>query len=273
MDAVQYLRGPKGTWVKLKLIHENETEPFEVELKRTTIYLHSVARKVMLDEYGYIQIKSFQETTAKDVAEAFAGLQKTMTQNKKTMKGLILDLRNNPGGLLDQAIKVTDLFIEKGAIVSTKGRADSQVEVNYAKKEGTLPYVPMAILINDGTASASEIVAGALQDHLRATLIGTQTFGKGSVQTIVDLDDGSGLKMTIARYYTPKDRPIQNLGNQPDIFVSYFNYRPDEEYYRSEQSLERSLDTVELNKNRPKKPKRSSRRKKIVFWIRNLRLR
>lgn len=257
VDAVQNLRGPKGSTVDLKLIHEGETEPFDVTIKRTTIYLQSVSHKLLLKQYGYIQIKSFQENTEQDVADAFESMQKDLAKKDKNMRGLVLDLRNNPGGLLDQAIRVTDLFIEKGVIVSTKGRTDTQIEVNYAKKEGTLPYIPMVVLINDGTASASEIVAGALQDHLRATLVGTPSFGKGSVQTIIDLDDGSGLKMTVARYYTPKDRPIQNLGNSPDLYVSNYNYRPEDEFFRREQDLQGSIETLEIN------DKRESRKKGI----------
>ncbi|MCB0272425.1 MAG: S41 family peptidase [Bdellovibrionales bacterium] len=254
IDAVQKLRGPNGSTVKLKLIHETETESFDVELRRTTIYIKSVSHKVLLNEYGYIQVKSFQENTDRDVENAFYKLKKDIEQKKRTMKGLILDLRNNPGGLLDQAVKVTDLFVDHGIIVSTKGRSGTQVDVSYAKKEGTLPELPMVTLINDGTASASEIVAGALQDHLRSTLIGTPSFGKGSVQTIIDLEDGSGLKMTVARYYTPSDRPIQNMGNQPDLYVSYFNYRPEDEYFRRESDLEGSIDTVEIdNKSHKRK--------------------
>jgi len=255
MDAINKMRGPRGTSIKLKLSHEGEVDTFEVNLKRATFYERSVTSEVFFNEFGYIQIRSFQESTTKDVAKAFSKLRRKFKKKKTLMKGLILDLRNNPGGLLDQAVKVSDLFLDRGAIVSTKGRSADSVEIKYAKKEGTLAHMPMVVLINEGTASASEIVAGALQDHLRATLIGTRSFGKGSVQTIVDLDDGSGLKMTVARYYTPNDRPIQNVGNEPDIYVSYFNYRPGDDLVPREQDLEGNLDTVSLKKDKVSKQK------------------
>jgi carboxyl-terminal processing protease len=165
----------------------------------------------------YARISSFQENTAEELS---ALIQKN---NPQKMTGMILDLRDNPGGLLDQAVAVTDLFIESGIIVSTIGRDKNRVEREFARKRGTLAPFPVVVLINGGSASASEIVAGALQDHERALLVGTTSFGKGSVQTLLSLPDGSGLKLTVARYYTPKDRSIQARGIRPDIIVSEKN--------------------------------------------------
>lgn len=215
VELVKLIRGKKGSEVKMILQHANEDKPYEVTLKRKTIKIKSVQFEKLEHDLGYIQIKSFQEKTDREVRKAFLQLDK-----KENLKGLVLDLRNNPGGLLSQAQLVSDLFLESGVIVSTKGKNGAFVETLHAKKEGTLRFVPIIVLINGGTASAAEIVAGALQDHKRAVLLGTPSFGKGSVQTIIDLEDGSGLKLTVARYYTPKGRAIQAVGDFPDVYVS-----------------------------------------------------
>jgi carboxyl-terminal processing protease len=162
-------------------------------------------------------VKSFQDRTDRGLKKA---LDDARTALKGDVKGLVLDLRNNPGGLLDQAVRVADRFLVSGVIVTTEGRHKKNVEVERAKDRDTEPVYPMIALVNRGTASASEIVAGALQDHGRAVIMGTQTFGKGSVQTVVELEDGSGLKLTIAKYYTPKHRSIQELGIAPDVVVA-----------------------------------------------------
>ena len=161
----------------------------------------------------YARISSFQENTGEELEEL-------LTKNAKNLKGMVLDLRDNPGGLLDQAVAVSDLFLESGIIVSTVGRDRNKVEREFARKRGTFSNFPMVVLINGGSASASEIVAGALQDHERALIVGTTSFGKGSVQTLLSLPDGSGLKLTVARYYTPKDRSIQAKGITPDVYVT-----------------------------------------------------
>lgn len=218
METVKHVRGARGTMVRLLLLHKDETKPYEITLKREIMHIQSVEYKMLNDDLGYIQLKSFQEKTDQEVRRAFMKLQ-GMTKSGK-LKGLVLDLRNDPGGLLDQAVAVADLFLDEGVIVSTRGRDNALQSEARAQVSDTLPYTPMITLINEGTASAAEIVAGALQDLGRSPLLGTPSFGKGSVQNIIDLEDGSALKITIARYYTPKGRPIQNLGNQPDIFVS-----------------------------------------------------
>ncbi|MEZ4704754.1 MAG: S41 family peptidase [Bdellovibrionota bacterium] len=215
MEVVKLIRGKAGTELRMKLRHMDQEDPYEVTLKRKTIKLKSVASREY-DNIGYIQVKGFQEKTDEEVRKAF----EKMDGKDQKLRGLILDLRNNPGGLLTQAQDVSDLFLSEGAIVSTKGKDGAFEEVLTAQKEGTLRFVPMIILINEGTASAAEIVAGALQDHKRAVLLGTPSFGKGSVQTIIDLEDGSGLKLTVARYYTPLGKAIQGVGDQPDVYVS-----------------------------------------------------
>lgn len=218
VEAVKQVRGARGTMVKIMFQHKDEPKPFEVLLKREIMHIKSVEYKMLKNDIGYIQIKSFQEKTDQEVGRAFNKLQAQTKTNK--LNGLVLDLRNDPGGLLDQAVAVTDLFVSDGVIVSTRGRDNVLQSEARAQSEGTLPYVPMVTLINEGTASAAEIVAGALQDLGRSPLLGTPSFGKGSVQNIIDLEDGSALKITIARYFTPKGRPIQNVGNQPDMYVS-----------------------------------------------------
>ncbi|MFH1090167.1 MAG: S41 family peptidase, partial [Pseudomonadota bacterium] len=195
MDAVKKLRGPKGSEVTISIHREGWRELMECILVRDVIPLTSVKSKRYERGYGYVRITNFQANTTKDISTAvdeFSG---------SGLDGLILDLRNNPGGLLDQAIKVSDLFLNSGVIVSTRGRLQDQTVEYKAHSNGTEYTFPMIVLVNDGSASASEIVAGALQDHKRALILGTQTFGKGSVQTIIPMADGAGLRLTTARYY------------------------------------------------------------------------
>jgi carboxyl-terminal processing protease len=167
--------------------------------------------------YAYVRVKAFQERTDRGLRRA---LDDVRTALRGEIRGLVLDLRNNPGGLLDQAVRVADAFLVSGVIVSTEGRGRRNVEVERAREKDTEPGYPILVIVNRGTASASEIVAGALQDHGRAVILGTPTFGKGSVQTIIDLEDGSGLKLTVARYYTPRHRSIQEAGIAPDLLVA-----------------------------------------------------
>jgi carboxyl-terminal processing protease len=213
-DAVDRMRGEPGSLMKLTIIRKDVKEPVKFKLIREIIKVKSVRGQMLEDTTLYARISSFQENTAEELS---ALIQKN---NPQKLAGMILDLRDNPGGLLDQAVAVTDLFIESGIIVSTIGRDKNRVEREFARKRGTLSPFPVVVLINGGSASASEIVAGALQDHERALLVGTTSFGKGSVQTLLSLPDGSGLKLTVARYYTPKDRSIQARGIRPDIIVS-----------------------------------------------------
>ncbi|MFH1262685.1 MAG: S41 family peptidase [Pseudomonadota bacterium] len=218
LEAVKKLKGPQGSKVTIQLQHKDATEAYEVTLTREKIGIKSVSSELLEPGYGYLRIKSFQEKTDRELTRHLERIEKET--GKKELKGIILDLRNNPGGLLEQAIRVADVFLESGVIVSTMGRKGAFQEVKMAHKEGTWKPVPMITLVNVGSASASEIVAGALQDHKRSVILGDQTFGKGSVQTIIDLEDGSALKVTIARYYTPNGRSIQAQGITPDIEVS-----------------------------------------------------
>jgi len=193
MDAVKRMRGPKGTKVTLTIMREGFDKPKEFTLVRDTIQVKSVRFRSMDQGYGYIRIAQFQEKTDDDLVKALKALKE---ENGGELRGLVLDLRNDPGGLLDQAVKVADHFIEDGLIVYTEGRErESRMQFS-ARKLGTEPNYPMVVLINSGSASASEIVAGALQDHKRAVVMGTQSFGKGSVQTIIPLSDESGLRLT-----------------------------------------------------------------------------
>ena len=216
-DAVKRMRGEKGSKVVLTIMREGFDKPKEFPLIRDIIQVRSVRFHLMADGYGYVRIAQFQEKTDEDLTKAL----KTMREEyKNELKGLILDMRNDPGGLLDQAVRVADHFTPEGQmIVYTEGREkDSKMQFT-AKRGGKEANYPIVVLINSGSASASEIVAGALQDHKRAIILGTQSFGKWSVQTIIPLSDDSGIRLTTARYFTPKGRSIQAKGITPDIVV------------------------------------------------------
>lgn len=214
MDAVRKLRGPKGSKVTIGILREGSPEPMDVTLVRETIEVHSVRSKDLGDGVFYVRLTSFQEKTSKDLEQALERAQKAGDTS------LVLDLRNDPGGLLNQAVAVSDMFLDKGQlIVYTQGRIKNQDLRFTAEHSNGLPKWPMVILVNGGSASASEIVAGALQDWKRAVLVGTKTFGKGSVQTVIPLSDGSGLRLTTAKYFTPSGRSIHGIGITPDIVV------------------------------------------------------
>ncbi|HVN63932.1 MAG TPA: S41 family peptidase, partial [Candidatus Binataceae bacterium] len=215
-DAVKRMRGPKGTKIKLTIHRQGVPELFNVTLERDVIQIQSVKTKTLKDGYDYLRVTTFQENTQDSVDKALSEFSK---KNHGHIKGLVLDLRDNPGGLLNQAIKVSDDFLDGGLIVYTQGRNESQQQKYFSHKKSDFVDFPMVVLVNGGSASASEIVAGALQDQKRAVLVGTQTFGKGSVQTILPLDDRSALRLTTARYYTPAGRSIQAVGITPDIDV------------------------------------------------------
>ncbi len=215
MEAVKKLRGPKGTKVTISVFREGWTELQEFTIVRDLIPLQSIKSKMLDPDYAYVRITNFQAKTTRDLDDALKAL-----ADKNKIKGLILDLRNNPGGLLDQAVRVSDLFLRKGVIVSTKGRIAEQNEEYSAHPTGDLFDYPMIVLVNEGTASASEIVAGALQGNKRALILGAQTFGKGSVQTIIPMPDGAGIRLTTALYYTPDGTSIQAKGITPDIVVA-----------------------------------------------------
>ncbi len=214
-EAVKKMRGEPGTTVEITIFRKGAKGPLEFKLLRDVIPLDSVRSLTVKPGYGYIWITNFRENTSTEVADALKKLEK----ENAPLKGLILDLRDNPGGLLDQAVKVSDIFLESGTIVSIKGRDASQAEVYSAHADSGAGKYPIVLLINGGSASASEIVAGALQDNHRALLLGTTSFGKGSVQTVKPLRDGCALKYTIALYYTPSGRSIQAEGIIPDLAV------------------------------------------------------
>ena len=215
MDAVKRIRGPKGTKVKLTILREGVNKPLEFVITRDVIPIKSVKKYMLASHIGYVRISSFQSNTTKELKQALRELE------KRELKGLILDLRNNPGGLLNQAIEVSDVFLDSGIIVSTKGRKKNQNMIAYAHENLVERKYPIVVLVNGGTASAAEIVAGALQDNKRAIIVGTKTFGKGSVQTVIPLSDGSALRLTTARYYTPSGRCIQVTGIEPDIELPF----------------------------------------------------
>ena len=215
MDAVKKLRGAKDTKVTITIMREGAARPRDIELTRSIIKVRSIRSRLYEDRIGYIRIASFQERTADELKKTV----KELEGKANPLRGLVLDLRNNPGGLLHQSIDVSDVFLKAGVIVSTKGRTKSMENKATARDDGDEPTCPMVVLVNEGTASAAEIVSGALQDNSRAIVLGMQTFGKGSVQTVIPLEDGSALKLTTAKYYTPKGRSIQAEGIQPDITV------------------------------------------------------
>jgi len=223
MEAVKKLRGPKDTKVTITIMRENMAKPQDFVLTRAIIQVKSVKAKTFDDNIGYIRIASFHERTFDDLRKAL----REVSEKLNPMKGLVLDLRNDPGGLLIQAIEVSDMFLKSGVIVSTRGRTKNMETKTMARNDDNEITCPIVVLVNEGTASAAEIVAGALQDNGRALVIGTQTFGKASVQTVIPLEDGSALKLTTARYYTPKGRSIQAEGIKPDIVVKYV--RPSED--------------------------------------------
>ena len=238
IEAVKKLRGPEGTEVTIGVMRPGFSEPRDFTIVRAVIKIKSVRWTRLPQDVGYVKVRSFQKTTVNEVKEAIRELE---TQG---MASLVLDLRNNPGGLLDQAISVSELFLEDGKlIVYTKGRLTNQDMKGFSKGGGIWSGRPLAILINGGSASASEIVAGALKDWDRATLIGTQSFGKGSVQTIIPLSDGSGLRLTTAKYYTPNNAEIHGEGITPDIVVELEPVSPSDDP-ESEQGSRRQMEEL-----------------------------
>ncbi len=222
MDAVKKLRGEIGTRVTITIHRPEWKEPRDYTLTREAIPLISVKSMELEPGFGYIRISNFQTSTTRDVLDALVKLRKN-----RPLQGLILDLRNNPGGLLDQAVKVSDIFLDRGVIVSTKGRYKEEQMIFEAHPDGLPNKYSMVVLVNSGSASGSEIVAGALQDHKRAIILGTTTFGKGSVQTVLPLPEGAGLRLTTAKYYTPSGASIQATGIKPDMVVPLTPYTAD----------------------------------------------
>ncbi len=263
-EAVKRMRGPIGETLKISISREGEKNPLAFELVRALIPVESVRHITLKNGYGYIWITNFIESTTSDIEKALDILE----SENGSLKGLVIDLRHNPGGLLSEAISVSDLFLDEGTIVSTKGRDKSQVKNYTATHNEVNRDYPIVLLINGGSASASEIVAGALKDHRRAVILGTTSFGKGSVQTIKHLRDGYGIKYTIARYYTPHGRSIQAHGIEPDIHVPYSIMEPEngktgEEDYLKEKDLKNHLkaepegDINDIEEKKDKKKKSS----------------
>lgn len=213
-EAVEIMRGEPGSKILLTIIREGEDKPLQLELTRAIIKVKSIRSETLESGYGYVRISTFQSPTGQNLRDAVNQLK---TDNGGKLKGLVLDLRNNPGGVLDGAVEVSDAFINKGLIVYTEGRLQDSDQKFHAKPGDLLNGAPIVVLVNGGSASASEIVAGALQDHQRAVILGTKTFGKGSVQTVMPLTNDTAVKMTTARYYTPSGRSIQADGIEPDI--------------------------------------------------------
>ncbi|MFO7877669.1 MAG: S41 family peptidase [Desulfovermiculus sp.] len=245
MDAVHKIRGPKGSKVELTILHQGASKPERITLTRDVIPMQSVKTEVMEPGYLYVRITNFNEKTTRDVRQG-------LEEKGEDLKGLVLDLRNNPGGLLDQAVSVADLFLSQGKLVYTKGKVEqAKMEFN-AKDEKSDIKAPMVVLINAGTASASEIVAGAIQDHHRGLVVGVPSFGKGSVQTVIPLPDGAGIKLTTAKYYTPNGRSIQADGIEPDINLPFNPVEEGEEdaIFRTlrERDLSRHLEGREEKK-------------------------
>ena len=217
-EAVQLMRGRKGTEITIDIYREGFEEPEPFVIRRDVVKIQSVSGRMLEPGYAYVRIRAFQERTLDDLEDALEDLHEE--SGLETFEGLVLDLRDNPGGLLDQAVKVSDVWLGEGLVVYTQGRDPGQRQEFSAHRDGTEPEYPIAVLVNGGTASASEIVAGALQDHFRALVIGRKTFGKGSVQTVYPLDSYNGLRLTTALYYTPAGRSIQEVGIHPDIDVA-----------------------------------------------------
>lgn len=255
-EAVSRIRGPKGTEVELTIMHRDAKTPQTLRIVRDTIPLISVKFKTLEPGYYWLRVTRFSGRTTDELHDALKEISK-----KGPIKGLVLDLRNNPGGVLDQAVSVADTFLKSGDIVSIRGKDDSRMKEFRAKHQKTDVYAPMVVLINAGSASASEIVAGALGDQKRALILGERSFGKGSVQNIIELADNSGLKLTVALYYTPSGRSIQAEGIQPDIEIPFEIPRESEsDAKKSSRFMVREKDLtrhIETNATRPGKPENS----------------
>ncbi|MFN3534331.1 MAG: S41 family peptidase [Desulfatiglandales bacterium] len=244
-EVVKRIRGPKGTQVKITIHREGEPSPLEFEITREKIPIQNVKGYYLGSSIGYLRVSSFQNNTSDKLYKIFQDLQKD-----HEIKGILLDLRNNPGGLLSEAVKVADLFLDEGTIVTTQGRGSAQKTELKARQGDNSIDLPMVVLVNEGSASASEIVAGALQDNKRALIVGTKTFGKGSVQTVIPLSDGSGLRLTTSLYFTPSGRSIQVTGIEPDVNIPA--YKPTDlelkERMLREKDLQRHMEKKEEGK-------------------------
>ncbi len=248
-EAVKIMRGKPGTAITLTIVREGEDKPLKITITRAIIKIKSVKSRILEPGYGYVRITSFQSRTGEQLHKAIADLKK-----EGALKGLILDLRNNPGGVLNAAVAVSDAFLDQGKIVYTDGRIEEAKMEFKATPGDVIEGVPMVVLINAGSASASEIVAGALQDHRRAIIMGQKSFGKGSVQTILPLSNGGAIKLTTARYYTPSGRSIQAEGIVPDIVLGMVRLETIAEAEEFKPVTEASLNRHLENGSRKKRP-------------------
>jgi carboxyl-terminal processing protease len=250
-EATKGMRGEPGTKITITILRESKPDPFEVELSRAVVRLNSVKQNRLSDSIGYLRVTQFQTATAENFRKELKKFRES-----DGFEGLILDLRNNPGGLLTSAISIADVFIDGGVIVSTKGRSVTNDQEYIATPSDFLNGKPLVVLINGGSASASEIVAGALQDHGRALVLGTDSFGKGSVQTVLNIDDKEAIKLTTARYYTPSGRSIQASGITPDVIVEYREFKDREKSFKriKENDLPGRLDSGDDEKENFEKP-------------------
>lgn len=261
-EAVSRMRGKVGEPIEITIVRKGETKPLLIKIVRGVITIESVYTKTIGDDILYVRVTSFDKKVVEDVSKA-------INKKKAMTKGIILDLRNNPGGLLDQAVGLVDLFVDKGNIVSQKGRKSSDDLIYSAKSSTTMTKVPVVVLVNGGSASASEIVSGALQDHKRAIVVGENTFGKGSVQVVLPITKDEAIKLTIARYYLPSGRTIQALGVQPDIEVFPGTVQRDENGFSIKEAdlkkhLEEELVKTDTKEVKAKKAKENGDKKDII---------
>lgn len=263
-DAVKLMRGKPGTSIELTIVREGAEAPIRLSVERDIIRIKSVRGELLEPGYAYVRLSTFQTRTGRDMVELIENLIK---KNKSNLKGLILDLRNNPGGVLSSAREVADAFLDGGLVVYTKGRTeDSEMRYN-ATPGDVINGTPMVVMVNGGTASASEIVAGAIQDHVRGIIMGSNTFGKASVQTVLQLDDGAAIKLTTARYYTPKGRSIQAEGIKPDIKLRQARVElldSDEIEPVKESDLSRHLDNPQLKEDTGKTGKENKQKQSLA---------
>ncbi|QFR48712.1 S41 family peptidase [Sulfurimonas lithotrophica] len=261
-EAVAIMRGKIGEPIDITIVREGESKPIEIKIVRGNITIQSVYTKTIDNNILYVRVTSFDKKVKQDVSKA-------IKKHEGKTKGIILDLRNNPGGLLDQAVGLVDLFVDNGVVVSQKGRKDSDKQVYRAKSSETISDVPLVVLVNGGSASASEIVSGALQDHKRAVVIGEKTFGKGSVQVVLPITDEEAIKLTIARYYLPSGRTIQAVGVTPDIEVFSGSVKTNENKFSIKEAdlkkhLQEELEKVNTDDKEESKKKEEIDDKNII---------
>lgn len=266
VDAAQKIKGKIGEKIRLEIFREGFEKPKEFVIVRDTIKIRSVKYTNLQDGYAYVRLTSFIENSSTDMEKAL----KKHIKKDKDLKGLIIDLRNNPGGLLKQAVEISDLFLEEGLIVSTIGRDNKDKESQFARKGDDLGDFPIIVLMNEYSASASEILAGALQDNKRALIMGQTSFGKGSVQSVIRLGDGSGLKLTVARYYTPSGRSIQAEGIAPDVSIENVNAEAFEKAIVN-KTVKREVDIQGHLENDRSKAKKDSLEVGGLAWYKHVR--